>query len=385
MIRGQTRPLPVAAEVENPNEIKAKFNASIHNRFDIEVVDAKTGEIKQRAQAENVICKNYWKYIWWSQENTYQYVSIGSGDGVPSANDTTLFTHIAAIKSDKISNIKINDTTYSFKDKITLNDSQYIGNTIREIGLSNGNGELKTHAMLQDMNGNPISILKTGTDVINIYATIFLHFTNTNGVTFIETSPTTPYDFYRGIAGFGLLLRPTVFNFRTIYKGINSQSYVGASFSQTHYPSNLEKYVTFTAPRLPFANGNFPGGLTEIVLEGYYGSKCQDIVIPVSAFYAGDDIIGEPVGTGDGIITDFATDFIQASNIKVYVNGVLQASGVTFDAASNTISNNIHFAEAPASGAVITADYHTDVIAKDENHVFDFSMEIQLGEYAPTI
>ena len=42
---------------------------------------------------------------------------------------------------------------------------------------------------------------------------------------------------------------------------------------------------------------------------------------------------------------------------------------------------NIHFNTPPADGAVITANYKTPVIAKDENHVYDLTVTIQLGEY----
>lgn len=48
---------------------------------------------------------------------------------------------------------------------------------------------------------------------------------------------------------------------------------------------------------------------------------------------------------------------------------------------SNSIlANNINFASPPTTGAVITIDYDTESIAKDTNHVFDFSLEITLGE-----
>jgi hypothetical protein len=43
-------------------------------------------------------------------------------------------------------------------------------------------------------------------------------------------------------------------------------------------------------------------------------------------------------------------------------------------------TTNIHFTTAPVSGALITADYECEVIAKDANHVFDFSFEITLAE-----
>ena len=53
-IRGQKRNLS--------EKIETTVKASIHNRFDIEVVDSRTGKIKQKVQAENVICTNLWTH-----------------------------------------------------------------------------------------------------------------------------------------------------------------------------------------------------------------------------------------------------------------------------------------------------------------------------------
>lgn len=47
---------------------------------------------------------------------------------------------------------------------------------------------------------------------------------------------------------------------------------------------------------------------------------------------------------------------------------------------TSVTADNIHFATAPAAGDIITIDYTTKTIAKDLNHVFDFSMVITLGE-----
>ena len=54
MIRGTRKAL------DKKPYANVNLNASIHNRFDVEVVDAKTGKVKQRAQAENVICDFLW-------------------------------------------------------------------------------------------------------------------------------------------------------------------------------------------------------------------------------------------------------------------------------------------------------------------------------------
>lgn len=45
-----------------------------------------------------------------------------------------------------------------------------------------------------------------------------------------------------------------------------------------------------------------------------------------------------------------------------------------------TPMKNIHLETPPPEGSIITADYDCACVAKDENHVFDFSLTIQLGE-----
>ena len=45
-------------------------------------------------------------------------------------------------------------------------------------------------------------------------------------------------------------------------------------------------------------------------------------------------------------------------------------------------AHNIVFTTPPAAGAVITCDYVPDCIAKDENHVFDLTLELSFGEYS---
>ena len=67
---------------------------------------------------------------------------------------------------------------------------------------------------------------------------------------------------------------------------------------------------------------------------------------------------------------------ISADNQLVFNN---DASGFFFG--DNLRTKAVVFDAPPAPGAVITADYHTPVIAKDENHVFDVSMTIHCGEY----
>lgn len=51
--------------------------------------------------------------------------------------------------------------------------------------------------------------------------------------------------------------------------------------------------------------------------------------------------------------------------------------------ADTLTGKNIHFTEPPAEGAVITADYTTPVIPKDDQHVFDLTVTLTFNEHIP--
>lgn len=385
MIRGQTRPMPVAAgDIDTTSEIKAKFNASIHNRFDIEVVDAKTGEIKQRAQAENVVCAGYWQFLFGARKEYIGQIAYGSGTGTPSAADTALFNKLGS-KYMSWNCYKTDDSNYYFKASIRLLETDNVGATLSEIGLfESSRSVLCTHAMLTDMNGNVITIAKTATDIINIYATVFLRLNLPTWLSFVETTSESEYAFFAGIAGLRLMVNndySSAFSSPSKYYGPDNTSVSATGWVFSHRPSNAEKFVTLQIPRLAAGSGNLSGGITKIQIRGTnYSSVSQDIFLQLPGdWYPGSDIVGEAIGTGDGTTTAFATDFVHATNATVYVNGVATPAVTVTDAA--TVTNNIVFTTAPASGAVITADYHTSVIAKDVNHVFDFSVTFNFGEY----
>ncbi|MEG2001094.1 MAG: hypothetical protein RR053_06870, partial [Evtepia sp.] len=90
MVRGKTRPLPVSANEVVAGTVDAKLNASIHNRFDIEVIDSRTGQVRQRAQAENIILDQMWANF----DYFFYDIQYGTGTGVPAATDKTLFSYL---------------------------------------------------------------------------------------------------------------------------------------------------------------------------------------------------------------------------------------------------------------------------------------------------
>lgn len=505
MVRGQMRTLP---RVE---EIAPSLKASIHNRFDIEVVDATTGKVKQKAVAHNIILNSLWAFFAANASKATSwatYIHYGSGTATPLAEDTSLTSFIGSMSAAQ-SAVKWDPATGVYQRQIscTLSETTAVGKTISEVGIANNSGAsyLLTKALLRDMNGNQVSIAKTSTDIIRIYATVFVH-VNPNGY----KNGTIKV---LGKAGFGMLSMLAGYSY-----GSNDESRMPKKLCVPNTDARIEGKSTalsgaydycditwsFNATtktfktntvRIAADKGNNSKGISAIGLYNSSNYNYVDIVCIVDegGWYAGSDVIGESLGTGNGSTVDFATKFGYISNPTVYVDGV-EVTDVTFDinepvdpknnyfgqlipvdssgkpvcqipngtaldynqgagviyenpnyetigivsfrgyyheihggndpgnltylvytangsyknlavgsgnqnyryykvsefkntsvvsGATSTLTRtkNVHFATPPAEGAIITIDYHTNTIAKDTNHVFDFSVEIQLGEY----
>lgn len=483
------------------------LNAKLHNRFDIEVIDAKTGEVKQRAQAFNVICNQLWTRLLSSNGMKYfAYIHYGTGSGTPSASDTSLFTYLgnAAAATDGSSCDYDNGYAY-VRRSIQLAAETAVGATITEVGIGYGSAAntLCTHAMLQDMNGNPISITKTATDVINIYATVYVHW---NPSAFAASGVHPNLSWNRGLLTWltgsesSTAQYPNrIYLLNSFNEQVRSSGWApeneSAYLTPTIAYSTANKTITITMGRAGVNYANF-SGLRRVVLS-YYQNPATNTSRPFldlhvgGAWYPHSTITNEAVGTGDGATKDFSLDFPFAHNATFYIDGVAQ-SGVTVDYAPNTTDfsyalipynypdasdisvlpagfrdynpgnniskcilynpayavglgslrvfasgnieasndlstwetigtmsssgtftipaehqhhkyyrgwvggssdgiiatapasftgNVVHFSTPPANGAVITADYQCDCIAKDADHVFDLTVTLQLGEY----
>lgn len=510
MIKGTRRALE-----ERPS-VKANLNASIHNRFDIEVVDAKTGKVKQKAQAFNVICNTLWSYALKTDagsSNTssmyFQYIRYGSGAGTPAATDTNLFNQVGyKSAANTVFTEDKENLVYSVRKSISILESEHVGVELTEVGISkNSSSGLCTHAMLQDMNGNPISILKTDTDIINIYATVYAHFpekyrtfSEDNNIMLANMDQWARHfcgidneSYYPRVPSQALLhYAPTLSGGNDTFKPVGASVTIDAASRKATY-----KYNRFTA-----AYNNLPGGSRYVTVgnagstSGYIGTALAVIKTP------GTTVHDEAVGTGDGTTVDFATKFDCPKNATVKVDGAAVSARVepaptlyqsmnsyfleielvngvptiaykysgsslrgattvdeeneslnwstyynpyyeygiasvylgaaatssssfkvlvsddlsswteirgskgrvnvpeacqyfrywkvrSFTGTDNANSfyakdlngTNIHFDTPPADGAVITIDYETETLGKDENHVYDFEFSFTLGEY----
>lgn len=307
MIRGTERKY-------EPRHIDISQNVNIHNRFDIEVRDATTNQLKQKAQAFNVICNNFWSNL----SSYSKYIVYSDGTGTPSASDINTFGTARYASS------SAHETIYSVKKgvtyrtwKVVLSETTAVGVNITEVGLSalNTSGYLCTHAMVQDMNGNPISIKKTNTDIITIYATVYVHFVPSGYDEGTIVLPPINGVIYRCLGS-----SSDMFGRVHAGKGTCGWTYTSSTVSATY--NSTSKTITGAIPRFTVDQFNIAGGFGWIGF-GDYGTSC---IIDVRGRY---EIVGEAVGTGDGTTCDFATKFDFPSDAIVYVDGVPKTSGVT--------------------------------------------------------
>ena len=156
--------------------MEEKINCLIHNRFDIVKRDVITGEIKEKAEAYNLITNAGWNAIFNGQGTYWYCVSFGNGTAEPQVTDTTLTSRLGYKNGTNVvmDKSQINTTGIIKKTfQIRLEANEYVGSTISEVGTgTDDTSTVFTKALLKDQNGNPLSIVKTNLDIIDIYATL---------------------------------------------------------------------------------------------------------------------------------------------------------------------------------------------------------------------
>lgn len=346
MVRGKVMPVPKPASIV--------MNTSIHNRFDIEVVDAKTKKVKQRARAYNVVCQGLWTAMNRSFSVEYHTgwfnsIAYGTGTGTPFETDTALFNQINKMTGlHETYGVDHENSCIWVRKDISITELMNVGETLTEMGIVDSAGILCTHAMLQDMNGNQISIEKTDTDIVNIYATIFVHFPAelldvNNSIQVSLYSMRNPRSILRIISGhhgtnypnFSDHVRFIPSKGRVFPLSVSSNEKVNTLLVPTTAFDVNARTITFRG-RVAAVNNNIAGGFGWIVMHGssnfnYTGYHSDAIILKaIPPVFSGSKVVGEAIGTGDGTTVDFATKFDFPENAKIYVDGVLQQN-VTVD------------------------------------------------------
>lgn len=306
--------------------IEKTIEGIVHNRFDVEVRDARTGELKQEAKGYNVVLDNYFNLLFDNASPRLYSIGIGSGTGVPKETDINFFNFVGSKYADVVEKVKGYPTSY-IKKKMVLNPEQYVGISITEVGFCNFLKTVVTKSMLKDSEGNNIAILKTATDIITIYATFYFTFNNiAEGCVF----PKNPI------------------NNNIIYAIIDDSTLGGASIYLSHqspdYEDEREKgliesvgsakgkgsltTMKYTYPKARF-NYNVCNGY---MIEGIGAGGYAFWKFPNSKLLPNIPLTEIAIGIGDGVKNKFASPIpriVKDSEI-VKVNNVVQEKGVEY-------------------------------------------------------
>lgn len=310
------------------------IEVGLHNEFEIVVRDAKTNKIKKSVKGYNIILSRFWSLFFTTSVSNLQWshIHFGSGTVAPNAADTTLTSLIAAVAcgSDVIDTSRYaSEGIVSRKRSIRLQDTEYVGSVISEVGIGNSATSLLTKCLIKDGNGNPISITKSDSEIIDIYATFFAKFPlsylnggdimlpladgssliktctlQSGGGIFRAASYNVYYDKYQ--------LQPNAITYYWI-----NHCFSPGSPTVTFDVAN--KKATWAVPNVLAATYNDQGGIRSMLISDVVGLR-----VP-GEWFTQSPITKEVIGTGDGVTTKFNTKFGLLKNdaaFKVHVNDV---------------------------------------------------------------
>jgi hypothetical protein len=154
--------------------MKVKVKPKFHNRFDIVVTNALTGEVELKGQAENMVLdRMYTRLV--VLGSYFDQIVFGSGSGTLDPTRTTLFSRVGNKACSTVELIRAFPVS-KWTKSIRLEATEFNGNVLTEVGISETTTNINTHAMITDAEGNQLTIEKTPVRIIDIYATVFVEF-----------------------------------------------------------------------------------------------------------------------------------------------------------------------------------------------------------------
>lgn len=276
-------------------DIKTK----IHNKFEVEVF--RDGKLIKTAEGYNTLTNRMFERLC-NGLNYFYYILFGGGTGTPSVADTALFNKIGHKQAEVVEFSYAAPTSY-VKKKITLNPEEYIGQAITEMGICDSLSYINSHAILKDAEGNPISINKTASDVVIIYATIFVTFTLPQNVVMEGLKDRSNLLLYWLLSKSNTATAPRNSFFLALFAG---GKYIATKSSGDTIADVENKKITFGPVRFGITEGNH-----NILSVGHAGSL--QFNLPMPSVFDGQAYTGISLGAGDGIKTEF---LIPSQNLK---------------------------------------------------------------------
>lgn len=340
-----------------------KFNANLgiklHNRFDIQVRDAETGEIVQKAQAENIVLdRMYTRLLAFS--SYFDQIVFGTGTGTLAASRTTLFTRLGNKVAVQESLVRSYPTSVWTK-KIRLETGEYNGNTLTEVGISETTTNINTHALITDSEGNPLSVAKKADRIIDIYATVFVEVYSVDSGCFFYGNGLRDY----------LTGGSAPSNVIGVHELIQNEIESIANITATRTSNSGEKSITLSGKFSVYQHNKDVRAIDWV-------SGGLRWLMPRTGVYTGTARTNVELGTGDGSNDTFVLPNKEVSNLVVKVDGVTTTDFTV------GIDYTIIFNTPPGNGLLVTADYTTKYIPKDINHELELVMKIVFAGSQPS-
>lgn len=351
--------------------IELKAPMSLKNEYVLELYD-KDNKLKDKAYAYNLVTKTLWKQFFSTSCAPFFYIHIGTGSGTPSTTDVRLFTFLASAGTSRKS-INYAYPTSTAVYTATFPASASSVGTLTEVGFSrNGSNTadlLTTHAMLQDSEGNPITINKTDTDTLIVTATV--HVT----VTAVEPLilPAASSSLCNKILTDGTSINPKVkmyiFASKT-YPAMSEISYIDSSDCSASYTNRYFKWPT---TRIGTSTGN------NRYINCIGTPSIGYVALPNESIFPAYELQPISVGTGDGITTTFTCpipDFIENTEV-ITVDGVELTRGVDYTV--DPIGNSALNASAISAYSNFATKLSGGIYVTDTTNVYQFGIKATNG------
>lgn len=350
--------------------MKISGKQKIHNHFDFML--SRKDSWEKVASAENVVLDDlYTSYFYAHCRGTTDlaYIALGINTTEPTTSDTGLkqMKIVKAIQS-KALTWDVESHAWKVSGYIELNSTEGNGLAFSEVGIQSETGTDSyvihvSRALIKDANGHQISITKSSTEKLRVYATVYIQPIQWSDSAFDITPifqsaeealrywpmlDTLPYKTYNAdtlvaacitwATHFKGISQIPCWQFSSTYSGHATGNYnmwrpdviptessslspaqVGYQYPATKKPKWSGKYY-LAENRIPGCNIS---GLSVCISEGRWGRAWAPICLLPLEDVSVDSAI---LGVGDGVATEFALPHARAKNLQIKINGSLNTN-----------------------------------------------------------
>ena len=301
-------------------------NVGIRNRFDIEVYDTVTEETTHY-QATNIVLDAMWSRLV-NFQTYFVNIHYGTGTGSFASSSTSLFTHKGTKAATTHETVKALPTSRWVR-RIVLNPEEEVGTTFTEVGVaySSTASNLVTHAAIADAEGNPITLTKTATQVLTIYATIYIELGEEDAMYDGKVRWVQPIASANELVNYltGSSYPTQAFRVSGEREWSNGVAPVSFAASSGFGPSGWTANASTKKATTPVQRFGTTAGNGEVRCLGIGSSDSLGTMraqVPVTGVYTSKAITGEALGTGDALNAGFNLSWADAQSVIVKTDGV---------------------------------------------------------------